>query len=54
MLSWLFVGFGCSALSLSFKSFSLPYTTIKFLFASLKLLTNFEMPTETVLRIPSL
>jgi hypothetical protein len=28
--------------SRSFKSFSLPYTSITFLFASLKLLTNFE------------
>jgi hypothetical protein len=27
---------------LSFKTFSLPYTIINFLFASLKFLTNFE------------
>ncbi len=40
--------------SRSFKSFSLPYTNINFLFASLKLLTNFEntVLTETLHRIP--
>jgi hypothetical protein len=32
----------CRWFSRSFKSFSLPYTIINFLFAFLKLLTNFE------------
>ncbi len=35
-----------------FKSFSLPYTIINFLFASLKLLLILKMLTETLLRIP--
>jgi hypothetical protein len=35
-----------------FKSFTLYYTIIYFLFASLNLLTNFEMLSETLLRIP--
>ncbi len=41
--------------SRSFKNFSLPctvYNFYHFLFASLKSLTNFEMLTETLLRIP--
>ncbi len=45
-MRWLF--------SRSFKSLSLPYQIINFLFASLKLLINFEnaYSTETLLRIP--
>jgi hypothetical protein len=42
---------------MSFKSFSLPYTIINFLFASLKLLTNCELVfldvSVTVLYVPS-
>ncbi len=37
--------------SRSFESFSLPYTIVNFLFASLKLLTNFEYLIKNLLRI---